>query len=212
MTDTVTIDDLQQKLEKALTSIEKLEKKNSELIDREKKAKSDAENAADEAQRIADEAAAKAGDVEGIKAAHAREIKKLQDGLADRDRTLATMLIDNAIATKIGEAGVFPHFTKAVTAMLKADAVVKNGEAMVGDVPLGDYISTFLVSDEGKHFVAAPANGGAGATGSTAKSSKFTKPPETADEWDRFMKASAANPAETNALADAWGRPDLKSA
>ena len=210
MTDTVTINDLQQKLDKALSSIERLEKKNSELIDREKKAKTDAENAADEAQRIADEAASKAGDVEGIKAAHSREIKKLQDSLDARDRTLNTMLIDNAIATKIGEAGVFPHFSKAVTAMIKADAVVKNGEATVGDVPLGDYISSFLTSDEGKHFVAAPQNGGAGAIGSTAKSSEWSKAPATAVEMTAWANYATANPASASSLTDQWGMPHLK--
>lgn len=209
----MTDDEMQAAIDAAVDKATKgLKDKVSELHSVNKALKDEAQAAKDAAEQAEHDAAEKSNSVEDVRRSYDAKLKKLQDTIDTRDKTLATMLIDNAIATKIGEAGVFPHFAKAVTAMLKADAVVKNGEAMVGDVPLADYISGFLVSDEGKHFVAAPANGGAGATGSTAKSSKFTKPPETADEWDRFMKASAANPAETNALADAWGRPDLKSA
>lgn len=209
----MTDDEMQAAIDAAVDKATKgLKDKVSELHSVNKALKDEAQAAKDAAEQAEHDAAEKSNSVDDVRRSYDAKVKKLQADIDTRDKTLATMLIDNAIATKIGEAGVFPHFAKAVTAMLKADAVVKNGEAMVGDVPLADYISGFLVSDEGKHFVAAPANGGAGATGSTAKSSKFTKPPETADEWDRFMKASAANPAETNALADAWGRPDLKSA
>lgn len=209
----MTDDEMQAAIDAAVDKATKgLKDKVSELHSVNKALKDEAQAAKDAAEQAEHDAAEKSNSVDDVRRSYDAKLKKLQDTIDARDKTLNTMLIDTAIATKIGEAGVFPHFAKAVTAMLKADAVVKNGEAMVGDVPLADYISGFLVSDEGKHFVAAPANGGAGATGSTAKSSKFTKPPETADEWDRFMKASAANPAETNALADAWGRPDLKSA
>ena len=37
----------------------------------------------------------------------------------------------------------------------------------IGDKPAKDYISTFLGTDEGKAFKAAPANGGGGAQGNS---------------------------------------------
>lgn len=208
----MTDEEIQDAIKAAVEEATKgLKTKNSELLAANKALKDEAQAAKDAAEQAENDAAEKSTNIDDVKRSYDAKLKKLQDTIDARDRTLNTMLIDNAISTKLGEAGVFPWASEAVSALMKAGAVVKDGQALVGDVPLADHIAAYLSSDAGKNYVAAPANGGAGATGSTAKSTKFTKPPETAEEWDRFMKASAANPAETNALADAWGRPDLKS-
>lgn len=201
MTDTVTIEDIQRSLDTALASIAKLEKKNSELIDREKKAKADADEAAEAAERVANDAAAKSGDVEKIKAAAAAEMKKVQAKLDAAEASLSTLLIDNAIATKLQENGVMPHLSKALTAFLKADATVKDGQALIGDLPLADHIQTYLTSDEGKHFVAAPQNSGAGATGSTAKAA----PPK---DWNLtyYTEMKAKDPVGAQAYAEVNGK------
>lgn len=198
MTDTVTIETLQDDLTKALDSIKRLEKKNSELIDRERKAKDDA----DAAQDAADEAAAKAGDVEALKSTHARELKKLQDKLDASDANLSTLLIDNAIATKMAEAGVFPQLSKGFVAMMKADAAVVNGQAMVGDLSLADHMSAFLSSEDGQHYYPAPKNSGGGATGSTAKASSL---PTT---WNltKYAELKAENHEAAAAYASAHGK------
>lgn len=209
----MTDDEMQAAIDAAVDKATKgLKDKVSELHSVNKALKDEAQAAKDAAEQAEHDAAEKSSSVEDVRRSYDAKLKKLQDTIDARDKTLNTMLIDTAISTKLGEAGVFPWASEAVSALMKAGAVVRDGQAMVGDVPLADHIAAYLGSDAGKNYVAAPANGGAGATGSTAKSSKFTKPPETAEEWDRFMKLSASSPAETNALADAWGRPDLKSA
>ncbi|MGA1850472.1 hypothetical protein VH570_06500 [Sphingobium sp. HT1-2] len=207
----MTDDEMQAAIDAAVDKATKgLKDKVSELHSVNKALKDEAQAAKDAAEQAEHDAAEKSTNVEDVKRSYDAKLKKLQADLDASTATVKTMLIDNAIATKIGEAGVFPHFTRAVTAMLKADAIVKNGEAMVGDVPLSDYISGFLVSDEGKHFVAAPQNGGAGATGSTAKSSEWSKAPATAVEMTAWANYATANPTSANSLADQWGMPHLK--
>jgi hypothetical protein len=212
-------------IEDALAAIEEMKaaheaektailKKNKELIDREKAAKKLADEAEEARDEAANDAAKKAGDVDTITASltkkHAAEIKKLADKNADYESRLSTLLVDNAISAAIVENGVMPQFARAVTAMLKADASVTDGEALANGVPLADHIKSFFIGDEGKHFVAAPANSGGGAQGSSAKGSAWSKPPETAEEYNQFMQDSVTNPAMTNAAADSWGRQDLK--
>lgn len=212
----MTIEELTAALEKANASIEKLTTKNSELIDREKKAKAtadEAEDAREEASRIANE---KSGDIEKIKAdlqrQHTRDLKKLTDQLATKTAKLETLLIDNTINESLTANNVLPHFAPAVRAMLKAGAKMdEHGDVTVDGVSFADRLAEFYSSPDARHYVAAPVNNGGGAQGSTAKAAKWTKPPETAEEFNRWMADSVANPSETNALADEWNRPELKA-
>lgn len=79
------------------------------------------------------------------------------------------LLIDNGLSDALVKAGVQPAFLPAVKAMLKAQVqVVADGDnrvAKVGDKALTEYVGAWAASDEGKHFVSAPANGGGGAGG-----------------------------------------------
>ncbi|MGK2911234.1 MAG: hypothetical protein ACSLE1_15745 [Sphingobium sp.] len=177
---TKTVEDLQADLEKALASIEKLTTKNSELIDREKKAKSAAETAQEAADQAAEETARKTNDLESLEKQISKRFEKQIADLTTSNEAAATqlktLLIDNAIQTTLVESGVPAQFQKAMTALMKSGAELKDGQAVVGDVPLADHIKTYLSGDEGKHFVAAPLNSGAGATGSTgAKPATITK-------------------------------------
>lgn len=213
-------------LEDALAAIEELKTaheaektrilaKNKELVDREKEAKrlaDEAEEAREEADRLANE---KSGDIEKIKAdlqrQHTRDLKKLTDQLATKTAKLETLLIDNTINESLTANNVLPHFAPAVRAMLKAGAKMdENGDVTVDGVAFADRLSEFYASPDARHYVAAPVNNGGGAQGSNAKASAWTKAPETADEYSRFMQESLADPSTTNALADTWGRPDLK--
>lgn len=163
-------DELQKKLEQALASIEKLETKNKEILEENKKRKAEA----DAAKELADEAAAErereSKDVAAVEKRladkHARELSKLQEQLQARDNQLSTLLVDNTIATALTKHNVAPQFAKAVTAMLKAEAKLENGEVLVNGTPFSDHIEAFMSGDEGKAFISAPANGGASAMGS----------------------------------------------
>lgn len=193
--------------EKLTTSVEKLEAQNRKVLEEKKKAAAEADAARDAAEEAAAQAALKNGDVEAVKAAHAKELKKLQEAIVAKDSQIATVLIDNAIQSSLVENGIAPAYHKAVTAMLKSEAQIVDGKAVIGDAPLTDHIKTFVTSDEGKHFVAATANSGAGATGSKATGAVMTK-----DNFSltKFMEIAAKNPAEANALADSLGMSHLK--
>lgn len=210
---TKTIEELQADLEKALASIAKLETKNSELIDREKKAKSAADAAEEAAEAAAAEAAAKAGDVDAVTKSLTKKFEaQIAKLTADRDAAtgqLQTLLIDNTVTQALASNNVPAHAQRALSLLLREGAEVKGSEAFVGDVSLSDHISTFFSSDEGKHWLPAPANSGAGATGSSAKASThgFTK--ENFDsrigEW---MALASSDSVAAKAIAESVGRTD----
>lgn len=83
------------------------------------------------------------------------------------------LLVDNGLTESLSKVGVESAFMPAVKAFLGSKvSIVEDGEnrkAMVGDVPLSDFITKWSGSDEGKVYVKAPANGGGSAPGSTSQ-------------------------------------------
>lgn len=82
------------------------------------------------------------------------------------------LLIDNGLAEALAGAGVKdPLLLKAASAMLREThkpIVSADGEkrvAMVGEKSLSDFVKEWAGGDEGKAFIAAPANTGGGAAG-----------------------------------------------
>jgi hypothetical protein len=88
----------------------------------------------------------------------------------------ARLLRDNGLQDALIKAKVAPEFMKAAAALHKeAVQIVAEGDARVakiGDKPLADFITEWAQSDEGKHYVAAPANSGGGASGSNGEGGK----------------------------------------
>lgn len=81
------------------------------------------------------------------------------------------LLVDNGLVDALTKAGVTnPVSLKAAKAMLKDQvALVIDGDsrkAMIGEKDLMTAISEWATGDEGKYFIAAPANSGGGAHGS----------------------------------------------
>ncbi len=98
-----------------------------------------------------------------------KTIEALNKSLNEKDSSLQNYLIDNGLAEAMIKVGVRPEMMSAVKAMLKTQTKITsadgNYQALIGDKPLADAIAEWASSDEGKHFVAAPANTGGGATG-----------------------------------------------
>lgn len=204
MTDTTTNDDdtsgLKAKNTELLGKLKAAEKANQTLEERLTAIEQERADAIDSTKSEADKAAAKLQ----------RQIDKLTADLTARDTRLGELLIDNAIKEAITTNNVLPQFAKAVEAMLRTGAKIENGEAIAADgTPLSEATGAFFKSADAKHFVAAPANSGAGATGNTGTATKWTAPPTLAQmgEWARD---AVSNPAEYNALAKGWNRPDLE--
>lgn len=89
------------------------------------------------------------------------------------------LLIENGLAAELTKNGVTNAVNlKAAQSMLKDGVkVVIDGDARVakvGDKALSDYIKEWAGSDEGKHFVSAPLNGGGGAIGGGGKATGKT--------------------------------------
>jgi hypothetical protein len=188
--------------------IEKLRAKNKELIAEKQKEKAKAQALADEKDDAETRAAATSGDIEALKTAHQRELLKLQSKLEATDGELRTIRVDNAIQQAITQGNVKPEYARAVTAMMKADVQYVDGVATISDLPITDYMTGYLASKEGAHFVRAADNSGGSATGSQGtQAHTFTKKPQTSAEWDAFDRLPET---ERNATADRLGAPELK--
>jgi hypothetical protein len=107
-----------------------------------------------------------------------KAIEALQSSLSEKDGALQSYLIDNGLNDAMLKAGIKPEFMSAAKAMLKANTKVtaENGQysALMGDKPLFEAITEWAASDEGKHFVSAPANSGGGATGGNGNGLSIT--------------------------------------
>jgi hypothetical protein len=71
-------------------------------------------------------------------------------------------------------------------------------KALIGDKELTEFVSSWATSDEGKHYIAAPSNGGGGASGGAGNGSG-------AKVWTR-EKFDAASQFERSEFAKAGGK------
>ena len=131
------------------------------------------------------------------------EVEKLTKALAEKDGALTQHLIDAGLTDALAKAGVAPHYLTAAKAMFKGQAVLKaegaEYKALIGDKPISDAITAWAATDEGKHFVAAPANSGGGAPGGGGKSVNHgDKLPDLTDKAGRaaFYAARLAKAEE----------------
>ncbi|MAR55994.1 MAG: hypothetical protein CMM93_02320 [Rickettsiales bacterium] len=162
---------------------EGLKNKNSELLAEVKDQKAANKSFQDQldelkaAKEAADEEAAnKSGDVEKIKAnletKHQKEREALMSELKGKNSMLHTMLVDNGLTEALSKAGVAPQYMDAAKALIQknnaAEVTEVDGAAVarIGNESISDFVKGWSQGDQGKHFVAAPANGGGGAGGS----------------------------------------------
>ena len=155
--------------------IDKLNAKNKELITELRKAKGSTN---EEAARLADELDnAKA---ENVKLAGA--LKKATEGLEVAQREAAEKLTaksgiiqklirDDGLLKGLTESGVKKELLAGALALHagKVEVDEEKGEAFSTvdgkRTSLTDYLKGWAASDEGKHYIAAPVNGGGGASG-----------------------------------------------
>jgi HD superfamily phosphohydrolase len=106
-----------------------------------------------------------------------KQIESLQATLSEKDGALQSYLIDNGLNDAMIKAGIKPEFMSAAKAMLRSETQIKAEDgkysALMGEKPLFEAITEWAASDEGKHFVSAPANSGGGATGGNGNTSSI---------------------------------------
>lgn len=150
-----------------------LKDKNSELLGKLAKAKQGqtidpAELVAVESER--DALKAQLSDANKAAKKAVGDLDLANKRVADTDAAFNRTLVDAALSDALTKAGVTnPVHIKAVKAMHAAELKVSNeGDTRVikaGEKNLTDFITEWAASDEGKHFVAAPASQGDGARG-----------------------------------------------
>lgn len=121
-------------------------------------AKDDAESAA----------AAKAGDIEAVKAQleakHARELKTVTDRAEKAEGQVRKLVVDNGLDAALDAASVSPALKRAAKALLRDGVELKteNDEpvALMAGVALADAVKTWAGTDEGKHFILNGNTGG----------------------------------------------------
>ncbi len=119
------------------------------------------------------------------------------------DTAYANSLKDAALTEALTKAGVTsPALLKAAKALHGSglQVVDENGQRVVkaGEKSLGDFITEWAGSDEGKHFVAAPDTTGGGSQGSRGTSTPGDKLPDVTDRAGRAAAFAAriANASE----------------
>ena len=184
-------------IEELKAEIAALNAKNRELLGEVKVAKAKARGS----EINPEDYAALQNELEATKAAldkatkdGGKQIEALNKALAEKDGALQGYLIDNGLNEAMLKAGIRPEVMGVVKARLKAEAklVSENGQysALFGDKPLIDGVTAWAASDEGKHFVAAPANTGGGAAGGQTNNSGSVAPKGNLG-GDRTQRANA---------------------
>lgn len=99
-----------------------------------------------------------------------KSLETLQTQLKAETGFTQKLLIDNGLTDELVKNGVAPQFLPAVKAMFAGQAqIVAEGDtrtAKIGDKSVSDFVKEWAASDDGKHFVKAPENGGGGSQGS----------------------------------------------
>lgn len=108
-------------------------------------------------------------DAEKANKAAATQLETLTKQFNAENGFTQKLLVENGLNDALVKAGVTANFLPAVKAMLSGNVkVVAEGDvrkAVVGDKSLGDFVAGWAQTEEGKHFIAAPANTGGNANG-----------------------------------------------
>lgn len=182
-----------------------LTKKNQELLAELKEArKGKAIDPAelDRLQSKIDSLEADLGTAQKTKKETDKALKLAQDALLSESGFTQKLLLDNGLTDALVKSGVATQFLPAVKAMLGTQAkIIADGDArkaVIGDKELSEFVASWATSDEGKHYISAPANGGGGASGGAGGGSG-------AKVWTRERFDSASH-LERSEFAKAGGK------
>jgi hypothetical protein len=142
-------------------------------------------------------------EVAKLKEDHKVAIDAVSKELAEEKAFTEELLVDNGLTEQLTAAGVPSKFIKAARALLKPNASVERDgdggrKATIktedGDaVAIKDFVSRWVESDEGKHFVEAPDTGGGGgghpANGAAKKKNPWSDDAFNMTEQARIMRS-----------------------
>lgn len=193
-----------------------LKNKNSDLIRQNKELKERAERAEREKEEAA-EAAANQNSTELEKMQKRaekaeREAKAANERADSNAKTLRDYKATNAINAAITAANVDNAHVALLTKALRADVEFDDaGEPTIGGKSIDAYAKSFFAKDGATYVRAADHNGGGASGSGITSATAWSKAPETPEELHNWMKFSASNREEANALANQWQRLDLRA-
>ena len=202
----ISEEELKAKIDEAIEAATGgLAKKNQELLTELKEArKGRAIDPAelDKLQSKIDALEVDLGSAQKASKEQAKLLKQAQDALASESGFTQKLLLDNGLTEALVKVGVANQFLPAVKAMFGTQAkIIVDGDArkaVIGDKELSEFVSSWATSDEGKHYIAAPGNGGGGASGGAGNGSN-------AKVWTR-ERFDAASHFERSEFAKAGGK------
>lgn len=196
----MTPEELEAKVSDQAEQIEKLLEKNRELIAEKRKLKGS--DGAD-AQKLFDLENENQELKQNLERLQRTSQLELQKAISERDALLSNhnkLLKTNGLTSALDAVKVRPELRKAVLAMFDSQIEIKDGELLTGGKPLHDAVKEWASSDEGKHYIAAPANNGGGANGSGSNSAPTKKFAEmNLDERTQLFKTDPAAYAQLKA-------------
>ena len=100
-----------------------------------------------------------------------KQLETLQSQLTEKDSALTSLLIDDGLSRALDGVNINPSLKAGAEAMLKTQAVLSDGKAMIGDKSLSDAVKDWADSDVGKNYCLAPNNSGGNANGGSNNTS-----------------------------------------
>jgi hypothetical protein len=159
-------------VEDASNELNELKKHNLRLLADLKKASKGKEIDPEDFNRLKEENEALADKLaetqKAVKSAQS-DNEKLKKSFEAESGFTQKLLVDNGLTDALVKNGIAPQFLSAVKAMFAGQTQVvidgDNRAARIGDKAIVDFVSDWSKTEEGKHFVAAPANSGGGSNG-----------------------------------------------
>lgn len=127
--------------------------------------------------------------------------KSYLDKLAAIEEQNTKLLVDGGISQQLDAINILPALKPAAMALLKSQAKLEEGQALIEGKPLADFIKEWANTDAGKAFVRAPDNSGGGAQGG-GTNTKGIKNPFSKEHFNLTDQARLIreNPAEAERM------------
>lgn len=174
--------------------VEGLKNKNAELLGKLNEAKGVTEKLTEYEKQLKQIEEQKLKDSENWSELETRlrnEAAEKESALKEERNKLKSMYIDNTLTSELVKANIAPHALDMARAYFAGQVEYKDDKVLVQGKALSEYVSEWASSEQGKHFVAAPANRGGNARGGDSAKSTVTM---TRTE---FEKVAARDPQGT---------------
>lgn len=102
---------------------------------------------------------------------YTKEMEKLTSQLSEKESALTNLLIDDGLSKALDGVNINPTLKAGAEAMLRTQAKLTDGKAVIGDKSLSDAVKEWAESDTGKAFCLAPENSGGNASGGSNNAS-----------------------------------------